>query len=214
MKAQSTIGGLSPELKNEITQIVKSEERFPVDLEKAAEWIGYQRKESAKRTLVNNFIKGVDYSSLRLEAKRSHGSTRKEVIKITEDCFKSLCMMAHSERGRQMRRYFIEVERLYIEELKSKEQNQDALKVMFNASKFTEFEKELKDLIDNYKRLSKAPQVDTAKYIKLLEEKADLLEREINKPKKVFRRITPAEKEQIIELWKTKNTPSMNLPAR
>lgn len=69
MKAQSTIGGLSPELKNEITQIVKSEERFPVDLEKAAEWIGYQRKESAKRTLVNNFIKGVDYSSLRLEAK-------------------------------------------------------------------------------------------------------------------------------------------------
>lgn len=103
-----------------------------------------------------------------------------------------------------MRRYFIEVERLYIEELKSKEQNQDALKVMFNASKFTEFEKELKDLIDNYKRLSKAPQVDTAKYIKLLEEKADLLEREINKPKKVFRRITPAEKEQIIELWKTK----------
>lgn len=204
MKSQTSLSGLDPVIKNKITAIVKSEEQFPVDLEVAADWIGYKHKKNAKLTLVKNFIKNVDYSSLTLKGKREIGATRKEVIKITEDCFKSLCMMAHSERGRQMRRYFLEIERLYIEELKAKEQNQDKFKEMFNTAKFTEFEKQLTAILDDYERLLREPKVDPAKYIKLLEEKAELLEKSINKPKKVFRRVTADEQAQIIDLWKTK----------
>jgi len=41
--------------------LYESTEKFPVDLELAYIWLGYARKDSAKRKLANNFIEGVDF---------------------------------------------------------------------------------------------------------------------------------------------------------
>lgn len=45
----------------QIEAIAKSTEPFPVDFNKAWLWIGYTRKDNAKRVLVNNFKEGLDY---------------------------------------------------------------------------------------------------------------------------------------------------------
>ena len=45
----------------QIEAIAKSTEPFPVDFDEAWVWIGYTRKDNAKRALVNNFKEGVDY---------------------------------------------------------------------------------------------------------------------------------------------------------
>ncbi len=39
----------------------ESIEKFPVDFEDAIDWLGYSRKNNAKRALVKNFTKDVDY---------------------------------------------------------------------------------------------------------------------------------------------------------
>lgn len=93
-----------------VLSIVKSDERFPVDFDDAWQWIGYNAKSKAKNKLVNNFEEEVDF--LPKWVKNPQGGRPSESIKLTVDCFKSLAMMAGTEKGKEIRRYFLECERL------------------------------------------------------------------------------------------------------
>lgn len=87
--------------------------KFPIDLEKIWEWLGFSRKTSAKRLIVNNFVKDVDYvlsKSLHLQVQQVHGGQNKEIIMINVKTFKKLCMIANTERGKRSREYYATME--------------------------------------------------------------------------------------------------------
>lgn len=92
-----------------IISLLESAEEFPVDFDYAWKWLEYNQKSDAKTTLKNNFIENVDFSGRSL--KNPRGGRPSEKILLTIDCFKSFAMMANTDRGREVRRYFLECER-------------------------------------------------------------------------------------------------------
>ncbi|MCT7975216.1 hypothetical protein [Laspinema olomoucense] len=108
----------------QVLALLESADEFPVDFDLAYQWIGYTRKSSAKKKLVNNFEENFDYSvatsvELRRTALKSrqqglqpkNGGKPLEKIFLTIDCFKELAMLAGTDQGRNVRKYFIQCER-------------------------------------------------------------------------------------------------------
>jgi len=94
--------------------LVDSGELFPVDFELAWQWLGYSSKQACRKKLTRNFDAGTDYLSKWMSVAHSNGLTasRTEQIFLTIDCFKSLGMMAGTEQGKVIRKYFLECERI------------------------------------------------------------------------------------------------------
>lgn len=92
-----------------VRSLVESSDQFPIDLELAVDWIGYSSKQAAKKKLTNNFEEGADYLSKWM--KTPQGGRPSEQILLTIDCFKSLAMMAGTDRGKEVRQYFLNCER-------------------------------------------------------------------------------------------------------
>lgn len=95
-------------------EFVESNDPFPVDFDLAWKWMGFSTKASAKRILMN-FEIGVDYSTKSL--KNPSAGRPSESIKLSVDCFKSMGMMAGTEKGKEIRRYFIECEKIAKEKM-------------------------------------------------------------------------------------------------
>ena len=92
--------------------MVQSADHFPVDFDNAWKWIGYSRKSDAKKALLSSgFIEGLDFQVLRQAPQNPKGGRPKESIALTVDCFKSFGMMAGTEKGQQVRQYFLECEK-------------------------------------------------------------------------------------------------------
>lgn len=108
--------------------ILESKDSFPVDFDKAWKWVGYSTKGNAKRIIESDFTVNIDYSLLLTNDKqkdrgghgqvfitndkqKSRGGYNKETIKLTVDCFKKFCMLARTDRGKEVREYFLECER-------------------------------------------------------------------------------------------------------
>jgi phage anti-repressor protein len=90
--------------------LIQSTELFPVNFEEGWRWIGYSTKQKAKIKLLNNFESGIDY--LTEWVKNSCAGRPSESFQLTIDCFKSLAMMAGTERGKEVRKYFLKCERI------------------------------------------------------------------------------------------------------
>ena len=85
----------------------QSGEAYPVDFDQAWQWIGYSRKDHAKTALLSSFADGVDFSR---EFGKSSGGRPSEEIRMSKNCFKQFCMMARTDKGREVRQYFIQCE--------------------------------------------------------------------------------------------------------
>ena len=90
--------------------LVQSHKPFPVDFEQAWRWIGYSTKQKAKNKLTNNFEEEIDFLTEWL--KTPTGGRPSESLWLSVDCFKSLGMMAGTQKGKEIRRYFLECERI------------------------------------------------------------------------------------------------------
>lgn len=89
--------------------LIRADDAFPVDFDMAWQWLGYSSKGNARRTLLDNFEEGLDFLSILMKnAQRGRPS---ESIKLSLDCFKAFCMMAGTEKGKEVRRYFLQCER-------------------------------------------------------------------------------------------------------
>jgi|JFJP01.1.fsa_nt_gi Phage anti-repressor protein len=109
--------------------LIDSAEEFPVDLEQAWVWLGYTRKDSALDTLKSYFEDGVDFSAS--NRKSPMGGRPSHSYRLTLNCFKELGMLAKTSQGKQIRKYFLECEKIakakserpsigaYIERIKS-----------------------------------------------------------------------------------------------
>ncbi len=96
--------------------LLNSGNDYPVDLDEAWQWLGYATKQKAEKKLKQNFEEGIDYTLIqmvkRVEGNNGGGSTRYNQIMLTVDCFKSLGMTAGTEQGKQIRKYFLECEKI------------------------------------------------------------------------------------------------------
>ncbi|QLE42277.1 hypothetical protein FD723_18835 [Nostoc sp. C052] len=88
-----------------------STEQYPVDFEIAWKVLGYSRKDSAKRKLISYFNQDTDYRlHSNVESAPDGGLTHREDIYLTVECFKEMGMLAKSEEGKQIRKYFLTCE--------------------------------------------------------------------------------------------------------
>ena len=99
-------------LKGRFEGLVRSEERYPIDFDDAWQWVGYSRKDHALEVLLKDFEEGQDFSRI---LGKSTGGRPAENYFLTIDCFKSFCMMAGTERGKEVRRYYLAVEKAFVE---------------------------------------------------------------------------------------------------
>lgn len=92
--------------------VLQTNDAFPIKFEEAWQWIGYSRKDVAKRVLEANFTQEVDYQLLRRKVEQVSGAKWVDDISLSNDCFKSLCMLANTDTGKQVRQYFLECEKI------------------------------------------------------------------------------------------------------
>jgi len=99
-------------------QSAEGDQEFCIDLEGEApdgrpvwEWMGYSRKDNAKASLAK-LIEGVDFLLLKAQEQTSgRGGHNRETARFSRDGFKQWGMLAGTDRGRQIRLYFIECEK-------------------------------------------------------------------------------------------------------
>lgn len=83
-------------------------DQFPVPFEAAWQIAGYSRKSVAKRRLIE-MEKGSDFCAEK--CKTPQGGRSSDLFFMTCDAFKHFCLMAKTDEGRNIRQYFIEVEK-------------------------------------------------------------------------------------------------------
>lgn len=94
-------------------QLIESNNRFPVNFDLAWEWIGYSTKGHAKKSLLDaGFIENEDLTIERKLTTIGIRANLNENISLTVECFKMWAMMAKTSQGREVRKYFIECERI------------------------------------------------------------------------------------------------------
>jgi phage anti-repressor protein len=95
---------------------------FSIDFEKVVKWLGVL-KGNLKTLLVNNFEEKYDYTIKTIIVKGKNNNTHKDLIMLTPDTFKELCMLSRTEKAKSVRKYFLETEKLirkYHEVIKEK----------------------------------------------------------------------------------------------
>ena len=100
-----------------------SKEPFPINIEVLIEMKVYDRKDNCKTKLNKNFILNTDFNVQNLapansgarNSKAMQAGKNKENIMMTVDCFKSMCMLANSEIGKQVKNYYLDLEKIFKE---------------------------------------------------------------------------------------------------
>ena len=89
-----------------VLQYTDYNDTFFINFDNVVKWLG-QRKDSTKRTLVDNFIKNIDYTLKKNDKFR--GKPKNEIL-LKQSTFKKLCMISKSNRAKEVREYFLNVE--------------------------------------------------------------------------------------------------------
>jgi len=78
-------------------------------------WLN-SKKGNLKDTLKTNYIKSIDYITLlQYQKQYKHGGQNKELILLTPDTFKILCVRSHTKLADKIRYYYITLEKLVYE---------------------------------------------------------------------------------------------------
>jgi phage anti-repressor protein len=80
-----------------------------INFDNLIKWLNI-RKDSLKRTLVDTYIKNIDYKIKKIKL-NTVGKPKEEIL-ITSDCCKRLCMMSKTTKAEEVRTYFIDIEKL------------------------------------------------------------------------------------------------------
>ena len=122
---------------------------YPINLENVFKMIGFANKGNAKRTLENNFNKDEDYKLLIIPRKKKQNVDSKaaspygeaglstknlggaglneETIMLNVDTFKSLCMLAKTDKGKEIRKYYVKLENIHNKIIKQEIEKQKQL---------------------------------------------------------------------------------------
>ena len=122
---------------------------YPINLENVFKMIGFANKGNAKRTLENNFTKDEDYKVIKLHREQKQNAESKaaspygkagistknlggaglneETIMLNVDTFKSLCMLAKTDKGKEIRKYYVKLENIHNKIIKQEIEEQKQL---------------------------------------------------------------------------------------
>jgi anti-repressor protein len=98
------------EFKERFAGIVQSTEKFSVDFDQAWQWVGYSTKQKAREALERYFEEDQDFLTAKL---KSTGGRPQDGYFLTVECFKSFCMMAGTQKGKEVRKYYIKIEKAW-----------------------------------------------------------------------------------------------------
>lgn len=84
---------------------------FIINIDIVAKWLG-SLKGKIKETLVNTYNLNIDYKISKEKPNLKVSKSNKEIILLTPDCFKRLCLLSKTKKGEEVRTYFIELEKL------------------------------------------------------------------------------------------------------
>lgn len=82
-----------------------------INFNTVVKWLGV-RKDNLKELLVKKFEEKYDYEIIQMKYKRSSGKTHEEKIMLSPDTFKELCMISQTAKAKDVRKYFLSVEKL------------------------------------------------------------------------------------------------------
>jgi phage anti-repressor protein len=101
---------------------------FPINLEHVFKMIGFANKGNAMKTIKSNFTLDEDYRILLFRTeKQVHGGHNKDDIMLNVDTFKNLCMIAKTEKGKEIRKYYVKLENIYNKIIKEEIEEQKIL---------------------------------------------------------------------------------------
>ena len=88
---------------------------FIIDLDDIWKWLGFSRKDPAKRLLEKNFENNIDYKITSIQKEKTTpllggAGSNKESILMTINTFKELCIKADTNKAKDIRKYFIKLE--------------------------------------------------------------------------------------------------------
>jgi hypothetical protein len=83
---------------------------FIINLEIVVKWLD-TKKAKIKETLINTYNKNIDYK-ISKEKEGKISKSNKEIILLTPDCFKRLCLLSKTKKAEEVRTYYIELEKL------------------------------------------------------------------------------------------------------
>jgi phage anti-repressor protein len=91
-----------------------NQDKFMINLDKLVLLLKCD-KMHLKVTLLNSYKKDIDYT---IKNQKSTGGRPSELIMLTPNCFKRLCMRSKTKKAEEIRTYFIELEK-YLDEYKN-----------------------------------------------------------------------------------------------
>jgi phage anti-repressor protein len=91
---------------------------YPINLEHIFKMIGFANKGNAMKTIKSNFVKDEDYKIVIFRTEKNLdvkdlGGRRSEDVMLNIDTFKNLCMIAKTEKGKEIRKYYVKLENIY-----------------------------------------------------------------------------------------------------
>lgn len=98
----------------DISKEIYNDDELSINFDKIVKWLDVT-KGNLKRLLINSgFTENYDYISRNVIVKNNanNRSHTVEEIYVTPDCFKELCMLSQTPKAKEVRRYFLSVEKL------------------------------------------------------------------------------------------------------
>jgi phage anti-repressor protein len=91
-----------------------------IDFDTVSKWLKVN-KSDIKKNLIKHFEENFDYTIEKINKKHNTGANIYYKILITPNCLKELCMISQTAKAKEVRKYFIEMEKLikrYFETIK------------------------------------------------------------------------------------------------
>ena len=129
---------------------------FVIDFDNVWKWLGFTRKDSAKKLLEKFFIRDIDYTiALRQQAERKNeGGFNKETIMLNINTFKKFCLKADTKKADEVHDYYIKLEEL-LQETINEESTELKLQLSNKEEEKNKLEEEHKKSIDEIEKLNK-----------------------------------------------------------
>jgi phage anti-repressor protein len=139
---------------------------FPINLENVFKMIGFANKGNAMVTIKNNFIENEDYKKQLLRTQKlvknnkSLGGSglNQETVMLNVDTFKNICMIAKTDKAKEIRKYYIKLENIY-NKLINDEHKQHQLELQEKEKLLQQQENELKEKTKIIDILANKPEI-------------------------------------------------------
>jgi phage anti-repressor protein len=121
---------------------------FIINMDDVWKWLGFSRRDPCKRVIEKHFTLDVDYKILLHQiVEQVHGGHNKEKIVMNVETFKSLCLLANTERSKSVRKYYYKLEQL-LHELLEEQAEELQKQIEENKQKLIEQQKRI-DLLEH-----------------------------------------------------------------